>query len=82
MTQNHLTSWPRTHIHWCLQIYVSLLSAPPSQLPLFLLSPGGSWLVLLYPGPAQQVEEEADEEVVVVVEEGEGEEEGGLGEEG
>ncbi len=52
---------------------------------LFLLSPGGSWLVLMHPGLVQQVEEEADEKVVVAEEEGEEEEEeegGGPSEEG
>lgn len=49
---------------------------------LFLLSPGGSCLVRLYPGLAQQVEQ-ADEEVVIVEEVEEEEEgEGGQGEEG
>lgn len=50
---------------------------------LFQLSPGGSCLVLLYPGLAQQVEKEADEEGVsaAVAEEEEEVEEGGQDEE-
>lgn len=47
----------------------------------FLLSPGGSWLVLLllHPGPVQQVEEEEADEEVVEEEAGEEEVGGGLG---
>lgn len=48
---------------------------------LFLLSPGGSCLVWLYPGLAQQVEQ-ADEVVIAEEVEEEEEGEGGQGEEG
>lgn len=39
------------------------MTAPVAHL--FLLSPDGSWMMMLYPGFAQQVEKEADEEEVV-----------------
>lgn len=67
----------KQHTKEYIYVYMRFSSAH-----LFLISPGGSWLVLLHHGFAQQVQEEADVEVEEEVAGEEEEEEGGRGEEG